>query len=159
MRIKTMIIFSILLSLIITATASAARPVIKSDRSYFDINSGLYILNGNVNIQVGNRTITAGQAKVNMATLEVWGTGGVTVTQDELFFSGNNVYVYGSEQRAKIDGGILFRRPDLTITADRVDYSWDSKTAVFEGNVQITQSGVTRCVDKATYNVRTNVFM
>ena len=157
MRIKA-IILTLIMIIFVTGTAFAAKPVIKSDRSYFDINTGLYVLNGNVTIQVNNRTITAGMAKVSMASLEVWGSGGVTVTQDDIYFAGDSVYVYGTEQRAKIDGGVLFKRTDLSITADRVDYSWDSKIAVFDGNVKITQNGYSRTVGTICYNVKTNTF-
>lgn len=157
MRTKAFILTFIMV-ILITGTAFAAKPIIKSDRSYFDINTGLYVLSGNVTIQVNNRTITAGQAKVSMASLEVWGSGGVTVTQDDIFFAGDSVYVYGTEQRAKIDGGVLFKRTDLSIQADRVDYSWDTKVAAFEGNVKITQNGNVTLAPKTRYNVRTNSF-
>lgn len=157
MKLKAFILTFIMI-ISITGTAFASKPVIKSDRSYFDINTGLYVLSGNVTIQVNNRTITAGQAKVSIASLEVWGSGGVTVTQDDIFFSGDSVYVYGSEQRAKIDGGVLFKRTGLTIAADRVDYSWDTKTAVFEGNVKVSQNGNVTLANKIYYNVRTNSF-
>ena len=152
------IILTLLLALLVSGTAFAAKPVIKSDRSYFDINTGLYVLSGNVVIQVNNRTITAGQAKVSMASLEVWGTGGITVTQGDIYFTGESVYVFGSEERAKIDGGVCFKRSDLTVTADRAEYSWDTKLAVFDGNVKITQNSNVTSTDKITYNLRTNAF-
>lgn len=157
MRAKAFIL-TLTLVMFITGTAFAAKPVIKSDRSYFDINTGLYVLSGNVTIQVNNRTITAGQAKISMASLEIWGSGGVTVTQDDIFFTGDSVYVYGTEQRAKIDGGVFFKRTDLSIQADRVDYSWDTKVATFEGNVKITQNGNVTLTPKTRYNVRANCF-
>ena len=156
--LKRIFLLTLLLTVLITGTVFAAKPVIKSDRSYFDINTGLFVLSGNVNIQVKNRTITASQAKVNMASMEVWGTGGVTVTQDDIHFSGDSVYVYGSEHYAKIEGNILFKRTDLTIQADRVEYNWSTKLATFEGNVNITQNGAVTCAEQTIYNVRTNTF-
>jgi lipopolysaccharide export system protein LptA len=158
MKHKTITLALILLFLL-TGTVFAAKPVIKSDRSYFDINTGLYVLSGNVTIQVKNRTITAGQAKVSMASLEVWGSGGVTITQDDIFFSGDCVYAYGSEEKAKIDGGIVFRRTGLTITADQAEYDWDKKIAVFQGNVKINQNGNVTTTDKVSYHVTSNTFL
>lgn len=54
-----------------TAPAAAAKPVITADTTYYDTDSGLYILKGHVRVEVGNRIITAGQAKVSLGSLEV----------------------------------------------------------------------------------------
>ncbi|MBP2659902.1 MAG: OstA family protein, partial [Firmicutes bacterium] len=86
--------------LLFTATTLAAKPTITADQQYFDINTGLYVLNGNVYIQVKNRVITADQAKVNMGSLEVWGSGNITVKQDDILFTADSVYVYGAQDRA-----------------------------------------------------------
>lgn len=112
--------FTLLVILLCTATALAGKaPVIKADQQYLDINTGCYMLKGNVLIETNNRIITAGQAKVSIATLEVWGSGGITVTQDDTYFTGDNVYVYGNQSRATIDGNIKFSRANIKISASQ----------------------------------------
>jgi lipopolysaccharide export system protein LptA len=155
---KGKILFIVLLVTVLLASSSfaVAMPIIRSDKSYFDVNTGLNVLKGNVYIEVGNRVITCDQARVSVGTLEVWGSGGVTVTQDDIYFNGNNVYIYGSQDRAQIDGGVTFTRNGLSITANRAEYNWRTKLGVFSGNVTITQGGNTWTADTVTYNVETN---
>lgn len=158
MRNKILIV-ALILTVIMAGTAFAAKPIIRADRQYLDVNTGLYVLTGNVYIEVKNRIITAGQARVNMATLEVWGSGGITVTQDDIYFTGDSVYVYGSQDHAAIDGGVSFSRTDLKITADKADYDWRSKVATFSGNVQVVQGDNSWSADSVSYNVATNTFL
>lgn len=159
MKYRRIVAVSFLLLLLLTGTAFAAKPTITADRTYFDVSSGLYILKGNVYIEVKNRVITADEARVNLATLEVWGSGGITVKQNDIYFTGSNVYVYGTKNRAKIDGGVHFSRTGLAITADSVDFSWDSRIAQFCGNVSVTQGYNTWTADSVSYNVDANTFL
>ncbi|MDT8901930.1 LptA/OstA family protein [Anaeroselena agilis] len=160
MKQKTLLV-TLLALLLLTgiACASPSKPVIKADKTYFDVNTGLYVLKGNVYIEVKDRIITAGMARVSIASLEVWGTGGVTVTQGDIYFSGQDVYVFGLQDRAKIDGGVTFKRTGLSITADRVEFNWRSKIGVFSGNVGVTQNDATWTADRVTYNVETNAIV
>lgn len=152
-------ILTLLVMLVFTTTALAAAPIIRADQQYFDVNTGLYVLNGNVYIEVKNRIITAGQAKVSMGSLEVWGTGGITVNQDDISFSGDSVYVYGTQDRATVEGNVTFSRTNLKVTGNRVNFSWRDKNATFSGNVQVTQNGTSFTADSVTYNVESNTFL
>ena len=158
---KTAKIIGVLLVafLLVTSTAWAAKPVITADNTYFDVNTGLYVLKGNVYIEVKNRIITASQAKVNLATLEVWGGGGITVTQDDIYFTGGSVYVYGAKNLAKIDGGVNFSRNGLSINADSVEFNWSNRIAAFDGNVHVTQDTNSWTADTVRYNVDSNSFL
>jgi lipopolysaccharide assembly outer membrane protein LptD (OstA) len=151
-------ILTLLVIIVFTTTALAAAPIIRADQQYFDINTGLYVLNGNVYIEVKNRIITAGQAKVSMGSLEVWGSGGITVNQDDISFSGDSVYVYGSQDRATVEGNVTFSRTNLKVTANRVNFNWREKNATFSGNVQIAQNGNSSSTDSIRYNVESNTF-
>jgi lipopolysaccharide export system protein LptA len=156
---KTLLILMLVL-LVLTSTAFAApKPVIKADKTYFDINTGLYVLKGNVYIEVRNRIITANLAKVSVGSLEVWGSGGVTVTQDDITFTGESVYVYGTQDRAQIDGGITFNRTGLSIIADKAEFNWRTKIGMFTGNVKVTQDGNSWTADTVNYNVDTNTIL
>lgn len=159
MKYSRLFLSTLLLFILLTGTASAAKPVITADRTYFDINTGLYVLNGNVYIEIKNRTITAGQAKVNPVTLEVWGSGGITVKQRDIYFTGDSVYVYGTKDHAKIDGGVSLSRDNLSISAESVDFNWRTRVAVFTGNVRVTEGGTNWTADSVSYNVDQNCFL
>jgi len=157
---KTKILtLTLLIFLLFTATVMAAKPVIRADQQYLDINTGLYMLNGNVYIEVNNRIITAGQAKVSLPTLEVWGSGGIAVTQGDIYFTGDSVYVHGSNDQATIEGNINFSRTNIKITADRVDYNWRDKNALFSGNVHVVQNNNHFTADSIKYNLATNTIL
>jgi len=145
-----------LLVLLLLPSIAAAAPVIKSDVSYFDIAKGMYILKGNVSVQVGSRLITAGEARVSPLSLEVWGSGGITLTQGDIYFTGDSVYVHGTQDTAQISDNVTFVRNDLAIAADKADFNWRSKLGVFRGNVKVTKGDKTWTADTVNYNVETN---
>ena len=156
MKSRTLAAF-LLAMLILTSTAMAApKPVIKADSTAFDITTGQYLLKGNVSVQVNNRLITAGEAKVSIWSLEVWGAGGITLTQGDINFSGDTIYVNGGQNTARVTGNVAFKRGSLTITADEALYNWHSKHGVFSGNVNITQGDTSWTADSVGYNVETN---
>jgi lipopolysaccharide export system protein LptA len=157
---KHKVLFSLVLLLFAflgMTTIVAAKPIIKADTTYYDVNTGLYMLTGNVHIEVANRTITAGQAKVSLDSLEVWGSGDITLTQDNFYLTASSVHVYGTQNKAVLDGGVTFKQPNLTIVADKADFNWRTKLGSFNGNVQITQGDRTWSAESATYNVETNM--
>jgi len=146
-----------LLGLLLLMTTSAlAKPIITSDTNYFDINTGQYVLKGNVYIETGSRVITAGQAKVDITSMEVWAQDGVTVRQDNLTFHGQNVYVAGANKTASITGGVDLSRDTLSITADSVKYNWDTKIAEFNGNVNVSNDGTSYTTDYVSYDMANN---
>ncbi len=142
----------------LAAPVQAAKPVIKSDNSYFDFVRGVYVLKGNVSVEVNNRLITAGEAQVSAVSLEVWGTGGITLAQDDIRFSGDSVYVNGSRHNAAISGGVNFRRGSLSITADQADYNWRTKEGTFRSNVRIDDNGSIIAAACVSYDIATNTY-
>lgn len=146
----------LLIFLMFAGTAAAApKPVIRADKTYYDVNTGLYVLNGNVFIQVRDRIITAGQAKVSLGSLEVWGAGGITLAQGDIYLTADSVHVLGTQNKALLDGGVTFTRTGLAIAAERADFDWKSKVGVFRGNVRITQDDGSWQASAVTYNVAT----
>jgi lipopolysaccharide export system protein LptA len=156
---KRVALLTLALLIMLSSVVFAAKPVIKADTTYFDPGDGVYVLKGNVLIEAGRRTFTASQAKVSLGSFEVWGTGGVTVSEGDIYFVGDSVYVYGTSHLAKIDGGLHFSRSDIEIVADRAEYNWKTKLAVFYGNVEITQSGVITKLDTASYSFKSNCLL
>lgn len=137
-------------------TSAFAKPIITSDTNYFDINTGQYVLKGNVYIETGSRVITAGQAKVDLTSMEVWAQDGVTVRQDDLTFHGQNVYVAGADKTATITGGVDLSRDNLSITADSVQYNWSTKIAEFNGNVNVNNNGNSYTSSCVSYDMLNN---
>jgi len=153
-KLKTLLF---LLGLLLLMTTSVlAKPIITSDTNYFDINTGQYVLKGNVYIETSSRVITAGQAKVDITSMEVWAQDGVTVRQDNLTFHGQKVYVAGANKTASITGGVDLSRDTLTITADSVKYNWDTKIAEFNGNVNVSNDGTSYTTDYVSYDMANN---
>ncbi len=151
------ILWLALLTLLLCSTAAfAAKPVISSDSNYLDINTGRYILEGHVRVEVNNRIITADKAQVSIASLEVWGQGNITVTQDDITFTGDSCYVSGSDKEAVISGRTKFDRTGLNIRADNAKFNWDTKIANFDDNVVLTQDGSVTNLDHLRYNVVEN---
>jgi lipopolysaccharide assembly outer membrane protein LptD (OstA) len=153
-KFKTLLFLLALLLLITTPVL--AKPIITSDTNYFDINTGQYVLKGNVYIETGSRIITAGQARVDMTSLEVWAQDGVTVRQDTLTFHGQSVYVAGADKTANITGGVDLSRDGLAITANSVKYNWDTKIATFSGNVNVNNNGNSYTADSVSYDMANN---
>lgn len=139
-------------------TGQAAKPVIRSDSSYFDYDNGVYVLKGNVSVEINNRLITAGEAKVSAVSLEVWGAGGITLTQDDISFSGDSVYVNGLQRNATIKGGVSFKRGNLSLTADEAEYNWRTKQGTFIGNVKINDNGEVIPAEHVSYDIATNTY-
>lgn len=157
---KKLKIYCLLLLLIFITTSSVyAKPTITSDRKTFDIASGQYLLEGNVSVSTNSRVIKAGKARVNVISLEVWGTDGVEVTQNDLSFYGDQVYVNGKSSLAQIDGGVKLETNYTTITANQVDYNWKTKIATFHGNVTFTEGDTTSYFSVLQYNVETNTII
>lgn len=155
MKIGKLWILIALLLLVSTATA-LAKPVITSDKNYFDIKTGRYVLEGNVRIETGSRTISAGKAVVKLTSQEVWGSEGVTVQQDDLLFKGDSVYVSGSTSTATIQGGVDLEANDHFIRSNQVSYNWKTKLATFSGHVTFSEAGKTTDYNTLTYDMKTN---
>ncbi len=144
--------FLLLLLLSITSIVMA-KPVITSDSSYLDVNTGRYILEGHVRVETGSRIITADKAQVSIASLEVWGQGHIVLTQDDIHFTGDTVYVNGNDKEATIGGGTGFERTGLSITSDSAIFNWETKIADFYDNVTIRRDGETNTASHISYHV------
>ena len=145
---------SFLLLLLLSITSLAlAKPVISSDSSYLDVNTGRYVLEGHVRVETGSRIITADKAQVSIASLEVWGQGHITLTQEDIHFTGNSVYVNGSDKEATIEGGTDFERTGLSITSDSAKFNWETKIADFYDNVTVRRGDETSTANHISYHV------
>lgn len=140
--------------MLLASTCLAAKPIIESDSNYFDVNTGKYYLEGNVYVKTGRREITADKAQVSVTSLEVWAQGNIKLIQDGILFTGQDLYVVGRRSTAYIKGGIDFERDGLSITADAGEFNWDTKVAVFNGNVKMTNGDETSTTDTLSYDMR-----
>jgi len=154
MRYKIFII-TLFIASFFTATVFAAMPVVKADKQYYDVNTGLQVLAGNVTISYKDRSVTAGTAKTNMS--EVWASGGISYSDKDIYLTGSTVYVSSPDRTAYIDGTVNFNRASLKIIADHVEYNWKTKTATFSGNVQVFQTQNFYKTECLTYNVKADM--
>jgi len=158
-KCKIGFILAFILLFSVAAFAAPAKPIVKADTTYYDVETGMHVLKGNVYIEVNNRITTAGQAKVSLNSMEIWGSGGVTLIQGDIDVKADRVHVISSERKAVIEGAVTFRRPNLTIVADKVEFNWGTKLSVFDGNVKVTQGDKTWMADSVSYNVDTNLLL
>lgn len=162
MKKSMSIFFALLLIFAVTSTCFAGvnNKYFRADKQYFDVESGQYIISGNILINVENGSIAGEKAQVKLSTLEFWGTGGWMLKQYDVTFKGDTAYVVFGKDIAMIEGGADFQRPNLQITSDKVDYNWKSKIAVFKGHVKVIQEGASPLiVDLVKYNVETKEFV
>ena len=160
-RIRIMLVaLLVMVALISTSYAAVNNKYFRADKQYFDIETGQYVVSGNIVINVENGFIAGEKAQVKLSTLEFWGTGGWLLKQYDVTFKGDSAYVVFGKDIAMIEGGADFQRPDLQITSDKVDYNWKSKVAVFKGNVKVIQPGLAIVsADSIKYNVETKQFV
>ena len=154
--------FAALLVFAVASTSYAAvnNKYFRADKQYFDVETGQYIISGNIVINVENGYIAGDKAQVKLSTLEFWGTGGWLLKQYDVTFKGDSAYVVFGKDVAMIEGGADFQRPALRITSEKVDYNWKSKVAVFNGNVKVVQEGAAPILlDQVKYNVETKEFV
>ncbi len=150
----------ILLSFASTSFAAVNNKYFRADNQYFDVETGQYVISGNIVINLDNGVITGEKAQVKLSTLEFWGTGGWLLKQFDVTFRGESAYVVFGKDVAMIEGGVDFQRTDLQITADKVDYNWKTRIAVFNGNVKLMQTGLAPVgSDQLKYNVKTKEFV
>ena len=150
----------VLLAFASTSFAAVNNKYFRADKQYFDIETGQYVVSGNIVINVENGFIAGEKAQVKLSTLEFWGTGGWLLKQYDVTFKGESAYVVFGKDIAMIEGGADFQRTGLQITSDKVDYNWKSKVAVFKGNVKVIQPGLTVVSSGSIkYNVETKEFV
>ena len=155
-----LVVMLVLLALASTSFAAVNNKYFRADKQYFDIETGQYVVSGNIVINVENGFIAGEKAQVKLSTLEFWGTGGWLLKQYDVTFKGESAYVVFGKDIAMIEGGADFQRTGLQITSDKVDYSWKSKVAVFKGNVKLIQPGLAVVsTDSIKYNVETKEFV
>ena len=155
-----LVVMLVLLALASTSFAAVNNKYFRADKQYFDIETGQYVVSGNIVINVEDGCIAGEKAQVKLSTLEFWGTGGWLLKQYDVTFKGESAYVVFGKDIAMIEGGANFQRIGLQITSDKVDYNWKSKVAVFKGNVKLIQPGLAVVsTDSIKYNVETKEFV
>lgn len=154
--LKTLILIAVFM--LVNMQISNANVSVTSDSKYFDISSGCFVLEGNVLVKTDTRTIGADKARVSLVSKEVWANGNVFVEEvnDNIYFSGGSVYASDDTKTAVIKGNAIFKRPDITIQAEKCSFNWKTKLAEFEGLVEVKQNGKNDLYDAITYNVIEN---
>ena len=128
-------IFIFVLLLLLVPAICLAEPQVTSDKQTFNPFTGVYDLQGNVHVEIGDRIITGDAAQVSMYKLEVHGQGNITLREGDITFDCDTVDVYGKEKTAYVAGNMNFTQGDMIISADTGSFNWSTKNAVFNGNV------------------------
>ena len=132
----------ILLLALFPITTFAAMPDITAGQMYFDILKGYYVLKDNVHVVMNNHgvtaTITAAEAKVNVATQKCWAIGKVTFTHDNETFSCDNAFLQWKTKTAEVTGSVKFAsKKNLAVTSETAIFNWGSKIVDFYGKVKV----------------------
>ncbi len=149
-------IFAFIFMLIIIPGICLAEPQVTSDKQTFNPFTGVYDLQGNVLVEIGDRIITGDAAQVSMYKLEVHGQGNITLREGNITFDCDTVDVYGKKKTAYVAGNMLFSQGNLKISADRGNFNWGTKNAIFNGNVLVDGQPKN---GEVIYNVRDKVFV
>lgn len=132
---------------------------VKSDTREFNIITGVYNLAGNVVVQFpaqgSTMTITGDKAIVQMYQQELHANNNITLVWDGLKFSCDNVDVYHNQRTAYLTGNLVFDANGHHITSNEGQYNWQTKIAVFSGNVII--DNIPR-KDPVQYSFKDNAF-
>jgi len=155
----TILLTLILLVMGSTSFAAVTDKYFRADKQYYDADTGVYVLSGNIVIAIEKGNIMGEQAKVKFPTQEFWGTGGWVLKQQDVTFKGDSAYVVFNKDSAQVEGNCDFQRPGLQITSDKADYNWKSKVVTFTGNVKVIPVVSSRSVDMVQYNVDTKEFI
>ena len=92
--------FIFVLLLLLVPAICLAEPQVTSDKQTFNPFTGVYDLQGNVHVEIGDRIITGDAAQVSMYKLEVHGQGNITLREGDITFDCDTVDVYGKEKTA-----------------------------------------------------------
>ena len=146
--------YLLLLLILLCPSFAGASPLdVNADQTYYDTNTGLYMLEGNVTVRVKDAEIRAPVARVSLATMEAYAEGGVSVVQGDTYFRGDSVFIQGRDHRALIEGDIRMEDNGLSIVCSRADFNWKTKNVVLS-NATITDSAGERYASEAVYNIR-----
>ena len=179
MKWKFLLIMIVALMTIVPGRTFAVEiPDVSSGRRYFDYSSGCEVFSGNVYVhwKKRNLTITASEAKAQLMSQKVWASGNINLTQGNMTFKCDNIFVRGKDRTVDILGSVNFLQNNIiSITSNVAQFSWKSKMADFYGNVKVNVlstvnissgndiysvgSSVNGTYDHVQYNVRDNTII
>ncbi|MBB5335128.1 organic solvent tolerance protein OstA [Pectinatus brassicae] len=165
MRILKTSILLMFIMLITSYTAFAAAPKVTADKTTFDILSGTYKLDGNVNVDTSKFSVKADHAQVNLTSFEVWAQDNIKCVYGNkednslINFAGDDLYGAWNDKTITVKGGTSFKYGDLSITANQTSFNWDTKIADFSGNVVVNENGKISSYNEIKYNVIDKKFL
>jgi len=154
---RTLKILGLALLIIFVAQVKtfAAMPEVSAGETYFDIFKGAYVLKNNVHVAVDNHgfkaTVTANEAIVSLAKQKCWADGNVKLTQENIIFNCEHVYIEGATHTAKVKDKVKFEnKKSVTITSDTAVFNWDSKIVDFYGKINLKSDKKVKLADGVT---------
>lgn len=133
------IILAFVFTLLMLPAVCFADFTVSSNAKEFNIITEVYNLTGNVVVQFpaqgSTMTITGDKAIVQMYQQELHGDGNITLAWNGLKFACDKVDVYHTQRTAYLKDRLVFDANGHHITSDQGQYNWQTKIAVFSGNV------------------------
>ena len=143
---KKIFLTILLIMSVFMSTCFAKEPVISSDSKTFNPLTGVYELTGHVYVELESQgqpiIIKGDHAKVMVYNLEVHADKNISLTFGKLNFLCDNVDVYIGDKTAFVNGNCKFKDDRITSTSNKGSYNWQSKLAVFSGDVKLNGSPV-----------------
>lgn len=141
---KALKIFAVALLMIFIAQGRtfAEMPEIAADETYFDIFSGVYVLNGNVDVKTNNHgfiaRIKADEAQVSVVNQKCWTAGNVNLEHEDIIFGCDRAYIEWATRTAKVIGNVKFKNKNsVAINSDTAIFNWEDKVVDFYGKVTL----------------------
>ena len=125
----------------------AEMPEITANEMYFDIFRGCYVLKGNVYVSVNNHgfkaVVTADEALVSVVNQRCRAAGNVKLTQEDISFSCDLVFLQWQTKTAQVTGAVTFESKNhVAIKSDSAIFNWQTKVVDFYGAVNLKAANV-----------------
>lgn len=140
----------------------------EADQLEYDDKKKVMHLTGHVKLTQGETILSADEATYYLDTEEAEALGSLTLTRPNGTLTGHHLHLYYREQRALFDRGVtlihlpgknspvheneIIDKNPVKITGWQLEYRWQEKVAVAQGNVELIQGDRKAYADHAVYS-------
>lgn len=143
----------------------------EADQLEYDDKTKVMHLRGHVKLTQAENTLYADEATYYLTTEEAEAQGNLKLTRPDTVLTGNHLHLYYRQHRAVFDGNVsLLHTPEkkkvetksgeeevvtqapMRINADRLEYRWEEKITIADGNVSLIQGDRKAYADHGVYD-------
>lgn len=132
-----LLLLSLALVLAPNETTAATMPEVSADHRSFDLQSGEYILTGNVILRSEKWTASADYVRIHPLTLKLHAQGNVHFSLRGILMSADQVYFTPSNQTVNLQGNLQVSYGKTLIKAEQGLYYLDQSIAGLSGSVSV----------------------